>query len=621
MTQATTDEPQEAGSSFSLKHLLFCALILGCITFGADDLNTSSWNTNNISILWPSTGLLIGMILCLPRRQWPIYIAAGFCIDLVANILPPLNEPFPLCAYLALCNVIEVSLAAWLLRSTLSPSRYMAQPRQLVSLLAYGVVVAPAVASLFSAVVTFFYGGKLLFQAFADWYTGDALGIAIVTPLYVALQGRAPFSRRKWDEIASLFACLLAVSILVFWQTSLPLLFMILPVLLLLEVRLGMAGAAMGLLAVSVIGGYLTARGHGPIGLTHLKTLSARTLVLQLFTMVCMLVVYIAEVVRAERNRFELGVRASEQRFRLLAEESHDIITLSNLKGEIQYVSPAVKSLLGFEPGEWLPVDRAQAVHPDDQAGLDRLYAECLAGKPNNILDFRIRRKSGDYLWLEANLVLHRDPDTSAPAGFINVVRDISVRKAVEENLNKALNVAESQASVDPLTGIPNRRSLDAYLETEWRRASRSRSAISALMIDVDHFKRYNDRYGHLCGDRCLKEVATAIAACLHRHSDFAARYGGEEFVVILPDTDIVGAQIIADQIRCAVEQQQIPHEDNSHRVVTISAGCAAQTPERGLHCARLLESADAALYQAKSDGRNCVRLAREEDVVSLGPG
>src|SRR5215475_14215323 len=100
MTQAPTNERPEAGSSFSLRHLFFCALILGCITFGADDLNTSSWSTNNISILWPSTGLLIGMILCLPRRQLPIYIAAGFCIDLVANILPPLKEPFPLCVYL-----------------------------------------------------------------------------------------------------------------------------------------------------------------------------------------------------------------------------------------------------------------------------------------------------------------------------------------------------------------------------------------------------------------------------------------------------------------------------------------------------------------------------------------
>jgi diguanylate cyclase (GGDEF)-like protein len=249
-------------------------------------------------------------------------------------------------------------------------------------------------------------------------------------------------------------------------------------------------------------------------------------------------------------------------------------------------------------------------VHPDDVASIEKLYTDCLAGKTRNILEFRGRRRDGGYLWLEANLVLHCDPETSAPAGFINVVRDISGRKAHEEELNKALNVAENRAITDAVTGIANRRRLDEYVEREWLRAKTSQSKISVLMIDVDHFKHYNDRYGHLAGDRCLREVTGAIASVVQRPTDFVGRYGGEEFVVVLPDTDLAGAWHIGEKIRHAVELEQIPHEGNPHRVVTVSIGCATTAPTDTAQSMQLLESADAAMYQAKEAGRNCVRLA-----------
>ncbi len=609
MAQTRADEPREVNRSISFKHLAVSALILGCASFGAVSLNSTSWTTGNISILWPSTGLLIGILLCLPRRQWPIYIAMGFCLDVTINTLPPVRQTFPFCAYLALCNVVEVSLGAWLLYPALAHKRYLAQPRQLISLLVFGVVLAPAVASFFAALCVTAFQDKPLLQAFSDWYSGDALGISILTPLYLSFQMPLPFSRRKWHEIVSLLACLCAVSVAVFWQTSLPLLFAILPVLLLVEVRLGMAGAALGLLAVSVIGGFFTAIAHGPIGLTHLTSLSARTLVLQVFTLVCMLVVYIAEAVRTERNQIENNLRASEQQFRVLAEESRDIITLSDRERTLQYVSPAVKALLGWEPAQWLQMGRAQIVHPDDLPSLDRLYVDCLAGKTGNTLDFRGRKVDGSYLWVEANLVLRRDPETSEPIGFIDVVHDISSRKAAEEEMSKALNVAENRATRDPLTGIANRRCLDEYLESEWQRAMRTLNSIAVLMIDVDYFKQYNDMYGHLLGDNCLKQVASALASSIRRPADFLARYGGEEFVVVLADTDAAGAQSMAELVRAAVELKQIPHEGNPRGVVTISVGCAAVTPEPGVLSANLLMSADGALYQAKSAGRNCVRF------------
>jgi diguanylate cyclase (GGDEF)-like protein/PAS domain S-box-containing protein len=610
-TLENMEKEKESGqvSFFPVRKLIYAALILGSVTLGAELLNQFSWSTGNISIMWPTTGLLVGMLLCAPRRQWFAFIVVGTAVDFTANLLPPLRTPLWLALSASACNVIEVTVAAWLLQPALAPDRYMARARQLVKLLLFGVIVSPGIASLCYAACLSLRGFKPFWQVVPEWFPGDALGITIMTPLYLSLRGRAPFSRRKWYEVAGLFVLLCAVSIGVFWQTSLPLLFVILPVLLLVAVRLGMAGATLGLLAVSTIGGYFTARGHGPIGLT-VFTLSPRTLMLQVFAFVSMLLVYIAEVLRAARARLELSLRASEQRFRLLCEGSSDIITLRNLARELLYVSPSAQSLLGWETGTVQEFGRMGLIHPEDLASLDKLYADCLAGKTRNIMEFRGRKREGGYLWLEANLVLHRDPETGAPAGYIDVVRDISGRKAAEEELNKALNVAENRAITDAVTGIANRRRLDEYVEKEWERAQVNRSKISVLMIDVDHFKNYNDRYGHLAGDRCLREVTGAIASVAKRPADFVGRYGGEEFVVVLPDTDLAGAWHIAEKIRQAVELEQIPHEDNQHRVVTVSIGCATIAPTKGARSVQLLESADAAMYHAKEAGRNCVRLA-----------
>jgi diguanylate cyclase (GGDEF)-like protein/PAS domain S-box-containing protein len=509
--------------------------------------------------------------------------------------------------YLAGCNVVEVYLAAWLLQPVFSPQRYLSRPGQLVRLLAYGVLLAPAVASLFAACYLSGSFGRPTFEGFQAWFTADALGVAIVTPLYLGFQKRSPFSNRSWLEVALLFALLCGISIFVFWQTTLPLLFLVLPFLLLVEVRLGLAGSTIGLLAVSIIAGYSTAHNHGPIALTPFASLSLRTLTMQFFTFVCMIVLYITEVILAERHRLEVGLIASELRFRLLAEGSHDIIMLQDLERNRQYVSPAVTALLGWERQEFLDLDRDQLIHPDDLAAVGRLYEQCLAGGACNSVDYRSKKKDGGYLWLEGNVVLHRDPETGAPASFIKVSHDISSRKAAEDELNKALGVAESLASIDALTGVANRRNFDEFFAGEWLRAIRSQSAISVLMIDVDHFKRYNDRYGHVSGDNCLKEVARTIASCIRRPTDLLARYGGEEFIVVLPNTNAAGAKSIAEQIRKAVEERQIPHEDSSESVVTISIGCATQIPEVRSLSTLLVKIADEALYQAKSAGRNCI--------------
>src|SRR5262249_30751241 len=139
----------------------------------------------------------------------------------------------------------------------------------------------------------------------------------------------------------------------------------------------------------------------------------------------------------------------------------------------------------------------------------------------------------------------------------------------------------ETLASIDSLSGLPNRRSFDARLETEWQRAAALRRPIALMMIDVDHFKLFNDNYGHLEGDHCLRVIGDAIAAASCQKSDFAARYGGEEFVLLLPDTGLASALEIAERLRVAVAALAISHRYAPCGHVTISIGAACLTPTR----------------------------------------
>jgi diguanylate cyclase (GGDEF)-like protein len=187
---------------------------------------------------------------------------------------------------------------------------------------------------------------------------------------------------------------------------------------------------------------------------------------------------------------------------------------------------------------------------------------------------------------------------------FSPAIVQLRVRNQLE--LKRQRDLLERLAMVDGLTGLPNRRAFDDLFEREWRRASRNRSAVSLLMLDIDHFKAYNDAYGHLVGDDCLKQVAIALAQALVRPADFVARFGGEEFVCVLPETDGDGALVMAEKLRQAVEQLQIPHRMSpTTDRVTISCGVATQMPDTDRDSAALVGMADEQLYRAKHAGRN----------------
>lgn len=205
------------------------------------------------------------------------------------------------------------------------------------------------------------------------------------------------------------------------------------------------------------------------------------------------------------------------------------------------------------------------------------------------------------YLAADASPIFGADGELAA---VVETLRDLTDEKTAQLAL-------EQLATRDGLTGLANRRCFDDTLHAEWARALRQRQPLSLLMVDVDNFKAYNDANGHLGGDECLKRIARAVASEM-RANDLVARYGGEEFAVILPNQSLKGAAIVAERIRCRVEQLQLPSTAPT-RHVTVSIGAATAMAGSDNHASELVATADAALYRAKHLGRNRISLPLSE--------
>jgi diguanylate cyclase (GGDEF)-like protein/PAS domain S-box-containing protein len=306
---------------------------------------------------------------------------------------------------------------------------------------------------------------------------------------------------------------------------------------------------------------------------------------------------------------FACDVAEQAALYRLIVENTVELIIRYDRRRSRTYVSPSSKEMLGYDPGEMLGRPAFGFNHPDDHeraiTTFERIGPEC----PRDKLIFRVRHKHGHYVWVETCYRYLKD------GSVLSVARDITARKHAEDMLaeanakleaaNRLLNVLVQQ---DGLTGLANRRCFDDVLDKEFRRACRNQTPLGLVMIDVDHFKSYNDLYGHIAGDECLRRVGSTIRHVLQRPADQAARYGGEEFAVVLPMTDEAGTTRVAEQIRSAVATLGVEHFGSTRGSVTISAGTCAKTPDEGSDTpSGLIHAADVALYRAKAGGRNCV--------------
>lgn len=272
---------------------------------------------------------------------------------------------------------------------------------------------------------------------------------------------------------------------------------------------------------------------------------------------------------------------------------------------QFSYIGPQIEGLLGWPQASWLNAqDWIDRIHLEDR---ERTVTFCVSQSTNGVdheADYRALTSDGDYVWIRDVVhVIRKDGVTTELVGFMF---DISERKKMEEELLSLNRKLEKLTLQDGLTGVSNRRLFEQTINAEWFRSMRDRQPLSLVVIDIDHFKQYNDHYGHLAGDDCLVQVAQALDSIPLRSTDLFARYGGEEFVLLLPKANGDSAAEIAEKCRALVEKLAIPHEkSDTSDVITISIGVATITPSKNTKPTALFAEADRQLYRAKELGRN----------------
>lgn len=306
------------------------------------------------------------------------------------------------------------------------------------------------------------------------------------------------------------------------------------------------------------------------------------------------------------------GMDVDNEYFVNLFQEIPEAIVLSDNVGCIAKVNREFTRLFGYTEAEAVGRFIDDLVAPEELREEATTITEAVAHGQKFALEAVRQRKDGSQV--HVSLLGVPIVTSRRQVAVFGIYRDISARVKAERalvesrrQLEEANSMLERISNHDGLTAIPNRRSFEHFYELEWRRACRERKWISVVMIDVDFFKSYNDHYGHLAGDQCLKHIAQALQV-LNRPGDMVARYGGEEFVAVLAGTDLPGARHMAERMRLRVAELRLPHEHSQigpH--VTISLGLAAEIPEAGSSPLNLILKADQALYLAKSRGRDRV--------------
>jgi diguanylate cyclase (GGDEF)-like protein/PAS domain S-box-containing protein len=293
----------------------------------------------------------------------------------------------------------------------------------------------------------------------------------------------------------------------------------------------------------------------------------------------------------------------------MLTHNSHDMIMRLNKDVKLSYISPACLQIFGRPPEEMLGTKLKDYALEEDKPLLTERGKKLFSGQAGSDTScFRILRADGAIRWVEVNTRAERDLLGGLTGHYVIVLRDVTKHRELEAQL-------AALARIDALTGIANRRAFDEGLERAWRGAIRSQLPMSLLLLDFDNFKKYNDNYGHQAGDDCLRRGARAVAESAKRPMDVVARYGGEELAVILPETDGTGAVDVAVRVLAAIQDLQIPHEQNPPGgfMVSVSIGIATVAVHDPATIATqdaLVEAADQALYRAKSEGRNGLAMS-----------
>jgi diguanylate cyclase (GGDEF)-like protein/PAS domain S-box-containing protein len=271
------------------------------------------------------------------------------------------------------------------------------------------------------------------------------------------------------------------------------------------------------------------------------------------------------------------------------------------------YIGPQIEPLLGWSQESWISVeDWASRIHPEDRDNVVNFCVSQSVAGVDHEADYRALTKDKGYVWIRDVVHVVRN-EAGEVESLIGFMFDISERKRVEHELLKMQKKLEALSFEDGLTGCANRRLLDERLQVEWTAARAVQRPLSLVLLDIDHFKQYNDLYGHVQGDACLVEVAGALKQIAPGMRGVVARYGGEEFALLLPETDEAEAQAIAEQCRAAIEALQIRQDRSPFGAVTVSVGVGTVIPPVDGEARHFCDAVDKMLYTAKQAGRNRV--------------
>lgn len=282
------------------------------------------------------------------------------------------------------------------------------------------------------------------------------------------------------------------------------------------------------------------------------------------------------------------------------------------------YVGPQIETLLGWPQTSWVSVqDWADRMHDDDR---DRVVDYCLthsAAGEDHEADYRALTRDGDYLWVRDVVHILRD-ESGAIEALVGFMFDIDQRRRNEEKLAALQKKLENLSYQDALTGLANRRRFDEVMEREWASGWRNGTAVALIMVDIDHFKQYNDHYGHIQGDDCLRRVAAALAATAGRPRDLVCRFGGEEFILVLPETDHAAAMKMAGKCRDLIRTAAIEHAGaRPESLLTVSMGVGACIPgHEHVEIGAFLHEVDHRLYEAKRGGRDRIIGEQQESAA-----